>query len=789
MSVYIPSKSVKTDPKFFSKAMKLNKNLLFLGDFNSKHTDFGNKENNNNGIILKNTIDKLGLILINNNSTPTYISANNGACDVLDFALATPTLAGEVINHWVGEDCGSDHLPLFIETTLTSHVEYTTETRYQYSKTNWNLYKKTLNQNLNTICWPDIIENELDVELISDSIITALTNAREKSTPIASPFKKKEYWKITPKIQGLIKYRHKLKRLFAQTRDSALKKEINHIHSVIRKEIEVQKSIQFAAFIGKMNDPKDTWKIYNAYTGKNKRQTIPNLVTPTGISKTNKEKADTFAAHLNNIFQEPNDPSFDDKFKKVVEKAVENDKHVFETVFPVKMSAISKRPPIKLLKFSEVQLKIKKLKNTSPGQDTITNGMLKNGTEKLVMCLTKLFNISLCTGYLPASWKSSEILMFPKPDKIHTIPENYRPISLTSVICKLMERLIQDKINRYMSKHKKWNNTQSGFTTGRSTLEHLYRLNNCVENGFRYGKCTLAVMLDVEKAFDKLWLDGIKFKMLAYGIHRSMIKWISGFLTNRKGQVSINGVHSNPFTPMAGVPQGSVLGPLLFKLYVNDIPPGNTLNTSNSQFADDMGYWTCARSVKVCNQRLRRNLFLIEKYCALFRIKINPKKTQVILFSRKRSYKEGDVSLTYNNQKLEVVKEAKFLGITFDNRLNWNKHTEITLSRANKRLNALKILGCKKYGAGKKALLTLYQGSIRPLFEYGFPILKGLHPSKIQKFQVIQNKAIRIAMGVPGYYSTKYIHEYTKIQFLKDRQENIKSKYLVKFRKLNLREF
>src|SRR5258705_12324592 len=100
--------------------------------------------------------------------------------------------------------------PTIYRNHTTSHVEYTTETRYQYSKTNWNLYKKTLNQNLNTICWPDIIENELDVELISDSIITALTNAREKSTPIASPFKKKEYWKITPKIQGLIKDRHKL---------------------------------------------------------------------------------------------------------------------------------------------------------------------------------------------------------------------------------------------------------------------------------------------------------------------------------------------------------------------------------------------------------------------------------------------------------------------------------------------------------------------------------------------------------------------------------------------------
>ena len=218
-----------------------------------------------------------------------------------------------------------------------------------------------------------------------------------------------------------------------------------------------------------------------------------------------------------------------------------------------------------------------------------------------------------------------------------------------------------------MYKHRKWNKTQSGFTKQRSTMEHIYRLSNAIDKGFQKDACTLAVMLDVEKAFDRLWFDGMKFKLLAYGINKSMIRWLSGFLTGRQSQVTINGTYSNPFTPMAGVPQGSVLGPILFNMYVNDIPAGNHFNSSHSQYADDVSYWATSYSTKIANRILRRNLYRMEAWCSLNRIKINPKKTQAILFTRKYNrHRKRDINLTYNGQKIEVCKTVKLLGITFD---------------------------------------------------------------------------------------------------------------------------
>ena len=230
------------------------------------------------------------------------------------------------------------------------------------------------------------------------------------------------------------------------------------------------------------------------------------------------------------------------------------------------MADVDAQTLIKLVKFLK--------RGKAPGPDNIHNEVLRLGTTtSLLHHLAKLFTSSIQLAYIPTAWKLASLRMLLKPDKPITLTTSYRPISLISSIMKLFERVIEQRLRSHLEyvgfiiKH------QSGFRKAKSTDDHLFRLSQSIMESFNRGEHVVAAFLDVEKAFDNVWHNGLRYKIFQLGLPNKMTRWPSDFLVGRLIQVNVNSFLSNQINPKAGVPQGFVLSPLLFLSYVNDLPP------------------------------------------------------------------------------------------------------------------------------------------------------------------------------------------------------------------------
>ena len=435
-------------------------------------------------------------------------------------------------------------------------------------------------------------------------------------------------------------------------------------------------------------------------------------------------------------------------------------------------------PLLQKITLEEIKNEIKQLSvKKARADDNINNKVIKSLQDQLTPILHHLFNISIEIGYIPEIWKSAQLCMIYKENKPKDRVESYRPISLISCVGKILEKILTNRLYKWCEKNNLINKEQSGFRSSHSTNEQLFKLTQHIKNGFNNKDKIIGVFLDMEKAFDRVWHAGLKFKLRLLGIPTKILRWISSFLTERRMRVNINGNYSQYIQPKYGVPQGSPLSPLLFILFVTDLA-ANIKDAEISQFADDIALYASNHQPSILQQNIQKNLNKISKWCNTWRIGINPDKSKVILFQKTiNQYLLKKFSFTLQNIQIPMVKDA--------NKLSFKKHIDETTKIIQKTFYSLISIKGIKYGPPTKIMMQLFKTFIRSKMEYGSTCLITASKSTLADWESLQINFIKHTFNFSTYINQNTIRKSANVATIYKRLIHLSKQWLTKIKNTN----
>ena len=363
------------------------------------------------------------------------------------------------------------------------------------------------------------------------------------------------------------------------------------------------------------------------------------------------------------------------------------------------------------------------------GPDDIHPYILKNFSTSVVKPLVLIFNLSLTQMKLPTIWKKAIVSPLYKKKGSRILAINYRPISLTSIPCKLLERIIINHIVEHIAENNFNSPNQHGFTPRKSTTSNLLEAMNVWSEALAHNLPVDILYLDLEKAFDKVPHNRLIKQLEKFGLGGNILGWIHCFLSERKQTVKVGTSSSEESNVISGVPQGSVMGPILFLMYVSDIP--GLVNNFTSLFADDtklFSYLLEHEQNLHSTSSLQEDLEAIIRWSESMQMKFNlskchslhlghnnPRNTYYIPQETDRVNTKNSTSYTYNIHQLEKVQAEKDLGVIVDEDLNFYKHIEDKVSKANRMIGIVR--QTFKF-MNKTIFKTVYKTLIRPHLEY-----------------------------------------------------------------------
>ena len=404
--------------------------------------------------------------------------------------------------------------------------------------------------------------------------------------------------------------------------------------------------------------------------------------------------------------------------------------------------------------------------NKSYGPDGIHPLLIKEGGETLNLLLQRLFNSSLECKKFPLAWKSANVVPLYKKDSKSSI-SNYRPISLLSTVSKIFEKVVFKYIYNHFCKNFILSNSQHGFLPGKSTCTQLLEVFQCFCNAVDRGKEVRVIFLDISKAFDKVWHKGLIFKLKQAGISGNLLEWLKDYLSNRRQRVVINGQHSDWGFINAGVPQGSVLGPLLFLLFINDIT-NEIDNCKIRLFADDTCLFIEVDNREEATALINQDLDKIHTWSKKWLITFSPSKTRSLTISNKKD-RHANPQIDFANVPITEVNYHCYLGLIISFDLKWNFHLNNVCQKANSRLNMMRPL---KFKLDRYSLQTMYMSFVRPIMDYGIIIWGGTYDSNLVKLEQIQIDALRIITGATVRSNISQLYHEVPIPFISTRRDN-----------------
>ena len=427
----------------------------------------------------------------------------------------------------------------------------------------------------------------------------------------------------------------------------------------------------------------------------------------------------------------------------------------FAWQFPV---PISKRTAnvfnFQLVTNAEVEKVIKSIKRSkATGIDDLPPppGLIKDAASVISVPHSHIINLSLETGNFPQQWKVAKISPLHKSGS-RTNFDNYRPISVLSIVSKVIEKIVHKQLMNFLDENKLLSTRQFGFRAKMSTELAATLLLDDVRNNVDKGKLVGAVFIDLSKAFDTISHSKVLTKLPSYGIDDKELRWLEDYLFNRPAQVNYNGVLSEPQHLKSGVPQGSILGPLLFVLFFNDIT--DVIETNVIKYADDTVIYWADKDVSNLSKIRTNEMTKLEKWMDENELILNVKKgkTEVLVFGTAQRLKgqSDEICVRYKGTRINVTTSYRYLGVEIDSALNLNTNYELCYKRASGRLHLLSKLRCF---LDSQTPCEIYRSMIVPVVTYCGILNLKITTSQSKKLAAIHERAMGIIGMNPKEFS------------------------------------
>lgn len=728
LNIYKPPSSSPVDffeilDSIFYKISSENKFIYCVGDFN---IDVNKNTNTSNRLLSLMS----SFFMFPTNSFPTRTTENTSSNIDLIFTNNITHFTGGVIQTDI-----SDHNSIFIIQSIfptKNNLHATTAT---------NFFQNTSIKNLNkfkTDLYKQNWENIIDSKSCNEAFNIFFSQFR-KIFVANCPFnnkKKKEQFKFSNpwfnvNLKTLIKKKNKLFRKYKKSNnpnDHAVYKNFrNNLNKIINA---TKRRFYHTSFQNNINNSKETWKQINSLI--NTKKNIHNIILKSKdtIITDPIEVCKTFNNHFVDLF--PYNDQIDLQFLKYI-----------------KPKYIPSFNPSPTSPFEIISIVDKLSNSSSKDAHYLNNKILKFIIDPLANILTQIFNLSLEQGLFPDALKITKVFPILKSGSSSDLT-NYRPISVVSSISKILEKIMVNRLNVFLEQNKILNREQFGFRKNCSTESAILNFLDDIYNSINKDLFSMAVFIDFSKAFDSINHRILLMKLEAYGVRGRSLNWFSSYLSARQQFVSIGSASSTLQSINNGVPQGSILGPILFNIYLNDIIHASSI-PRYVIYADDTTVYYHSSDITLLFRNMNNALAEINDWANVNKLTINLKKTQYMLFNTKNHSLQN--ILRIGETLLERVNHFKLLGVIIDQKLNFWNHIEHISRKVNQSLG---IINRIKFFIQKATLVTLYYSLIFPHLYYGNLVWGATFKSHLNKLYSLQKKFFHITKN---YLNQTYRHD------------------------------
>ncbi|KAI5756508.1 hypothetical protein M8J77_025578 [Diaphorina citri] len=723
-SIYIPPNVSPSKEDLLDIINQLPRPFILCGDFNAHSPLWGSRHYNPRGKALEAIILLEEIHVLNKFECPTYLHPGSGSESVIDFTLCNSTLAPKL--EWNVYPQDSDHHPIVISFCINPTPETNFLPKWKLNKADWAKF---------TALAEFSIDENLSVQEQVQEFTNKLLFAATESIPKSKPMNKKyavAWW--NEKCYLAIKERNKAFRVFTKTKSLDNWIAFKRLRAKVKRTVIQSKKeswISFASTITSSTPSTIVWDRIKRIEGNGRSSSVIKSI-----------KVDNKTILVPNEIAHNIGLYFEQKSKERKES------------FPIApqtwdFSSDNEERYNKPFSMWELESVLKLLKTqSSPGPDEIHNLMLRHLPSSTKSLLLKIFNKIWKEDEFPEGWKKSILVPIPKPNKDSTLPENLRPINLTSCLCKLFERIVVRRLNYFLDSNKLLVPQQSGCRKNRSTLDNLVNLQTDISNAIINKQFLLCTFFDIKFAYDCTQKEVILRQLHKWNMRGHLPIFLSKYMDPRSFKIRLNNsTLSEDFSIVCGIPQGGVVSGTLFAIAINSITSYIHPSLSSSLFVDDFAIFTRDKNKEVLVSIMQESIDQLENFSNDTGLFFSPQKTQSVLFSRKYKQNNTSINLKMYDTRIEVVDTFKFLGLTFDKKMTWKTHLKKLKQSCLSRSRILKILSKKAWAADRKMLIRIYKSLIRSKLDYGCPVYNSASSNSLQILNPVQNLCLRLATG------------------------------------------